>query len=214
VQYGLKFVAIGAALSASVAAVAISGCRPGHHPTTQSALSASTSQALIQPVMAATGQPSIAAPRTFTSKRLAIRVDYPAEWTPQENKDFELLLRPAQLTGVEPERQITLDVPDLPFHVPGMIPLRLVKNGYLDDLKKQAGPLLRTREESCPLAGSETRLLKSTWQKDGRSFFDTALVIVHADHVYILRAAGLAAAEPTTQPIFDAMVKSLRWNPS
>jgi hypothetical protein len=205
--------AIGAALSTSVGAVAISGCRPGHHPASTSGPSATTQLSATKPMMATMSATAPAAAHTFSSKKLGIQLDYPAGWTPQENKDYELLLRPAQLSGVEPERQITVDIPDLPFHVPGMIPLRLVKNGYLDDLKKQAAVPVQTREESCPLAGCETKLLRSNWQKDGRALFDNALVIVHGDHVYILRAAGLASSEKFLQPMLDSMIRSIRWNP-
>jgi hypothetical protein len=45
-------------------------------------------------------------------------------------------------TGVKLEdTSISLDVPKLPPHIPGLIPIGSVRNGYLDDLKKSVGKL-------------------------------------------------------------------------
>jgi len=39
----------------------------------------------------------------------------------------------------------------------------------------------------------------------------TALLVVHDDHVYILRARSEVAQEQATRQAFDAVVRSIRW---
>ena len=121
-----------------------------------------------------------------------------------------LLVPSGTAASSDNERTISLDVPDLPPHLPGMIPMRLVKSGYLDDLKKNNGAI-QTREEAYPVAGVEGRLLVSHWEKDGKSRADIALVLIHSDRVYILGATTDAAGEPAIRAVFDGIAKSMQW---
>ena len=125
------------------------------------------------------------------------------------DKDFELVLKPADpaLAGCV----ITLDIPDLPFHVPGMIPMGMVTGGYLDDLKKHAAVDVRTREEAVEREGVKGKLLSSTWTSGGKASMDLALVLIHLDHVYILRGAGDETTESAMKKIHDQAAKSIRW---
>lgn len=215
----LIFIAAGLAVSAG-AVLPASGCRhkgPALPGETQ-VDSKSATRPDLAPTSKSTTVASTTAPTTvassigaFSSPNLGIRLEYPADWKPTESKDYELLLVPAKKPAAgQPERWISLDVPDLPPHIPGMIPLGLVKNGYLDDLKKQAGAI-ETREEAMTVAGAEGRLLISHWKKDGQSFSDIAVVLVHANRVYILRAAGDAAGEPAIRAVFDGIARSVQW---
>lgn len=146
--------------------------------------------------------------------KFGIRLVYPPEWKPEESKDYELLLLPTKRTAaLAAYPLISLDVPELPPHFPGMIPIGLVKNGYLDDLKKEVGKgTLDTQESSPKVAGSQGRMLRSTWEgKEGQSLVETALVLIHADRVYILRARFEATDRMTLQT-FDGMVQSIQWD--
>ena len=107
---------------------------------------------------------------------------------------------------------ITLDIPDLPPHFPGMIPIGLVKNGYIDDLKKEVGKSgLDTKEEPSKVAGAQGRMLRSTWLgKDQKATVETAWVLVHADRVYILRAR-FYDEDRRTPEAFEEIVRSIRW---
>src|ERR1700734_1764694 len=67
--------------------------------------------------------------QTFQDSGGLIRLQYPAEWKKKDDADYVLSL-------TNGSQLFTLDIPDLPVHVPGMIPLSLVVNGYIDDLKK------------------------------------------------------------------------------
>jgi hypothetical protein len=146
---------------------------------------------------------------TYADAKGTVRLDLPAGWNKKPNKDYDLFLVPAGAKG--DDQSISLDIPDLPAHVPGMIPLGMVAKGYLDDLRKTAGVAIQTKQEPQTLPKAQARLLTSTWQRDEKSFCDTALVIVHSDHVYILRAACDAAQEKPTREAFDAVAHSLQW---
>src|SRR5438552_659890 len=104
----------------------------GHacHHKPQSAPGAAASSST-QPATQAVLRPATtrSAGGTYANVKAGIRLDYPAAWAPRPSNDFELLLTPArEAVG---ERSISLDIPDLPPHVPGMIPMALVKKGYL-----------------------------------------------------------------------------------
>ena len=190
--------------------VLLTGCR---HKTLAAPAPAVEGSSVAKPAAPPATKPATrpattqAAGRTFDGRKLGVRLEYPAGWTPKESKDYDLLLVPEKAAG---EREISLDVPDLPPHVPGMIPLGMVKNGYLDDLKKKVGTL-QTKEETPTIPGAHARLVTSRWEKGGKSFTEAALVLVHGDHVYILRASSDAAGEKETRAALDAIITSLQW---
>src|SRR5688500_10322690 len=62
-----------------------------------------------------------------------IRLSYPSGWSPVPSAELVLLLAPSPAS----KTVVSLDVPKLPPHIPGLIPLGAVVNGYVDDLKKQ-----------------------------------------------------------------------------
>src|SRR5450756_2402144 len=56
---------------------------------------------------------------------------YPWNWKPVPGSK-------SQLAVIAPDGgQLSLDVPVLPFHIPGMIPVDQVESGYGDDFKKR-----------------------------------------------------------------------------
>ena len=145
--------------------------------------------------------------------KLKIRLAFPAVWIPRESKEYELLLLPSKKAVMNSTfPMISLDIPDLPPHIPGMIPIGLVKNGYLDDLKKELGKVVPvTLEDSPKIPGAQGRMLRSTWNGiDGHRMADTALVLIHADHVYILRAR-FEAEDRMTPQAFEEILKSIEW---
>lgn len=151
------------------------------------------------------------APTVFARPKLGIQLAYPRGWEVRESEEYELLLRPAR-SGDGGDVLMSLDVPDLPFHLPGMIPIGAVRSGYLDDLKKQVGVV--TTEDLTPpdLGASSARLVRSRWQAGpGGGVEETALLMVHGDRVYILRARADAAHSDETRAAFDGVVRSVRW---
>lgn len=151
---------------------------------------------------------------TFDRPDLGIRLAWPDGWATRKSEEYELVLVPSPARGRNGAEvtSISLDVPDLPPHIPNMIPIGQVRKGYLDDLRKAVGAL-HVEDLSPPSVGGATaRFVRCTWaDKQGRADQETALLMVHADHVYILRARSPADAEPETRAAFDAIVKSMQW---
>lgn len=135
-----------------------------------------------------------------------VRVSWPGWWERMESKDYVLLLRSAWGAG------ISLDVPELPAHVPGLIPLGMVVNGYLDDLKKQVGGKVDVRDEAPPAGalGGKVRMVRSEWGRSGGQQ-ETAVIVVHGDQVYILRGRSDVGHERETREAMEEIVGSWRW---
>jgi hypothetical protein len=148
------------------------------------------------------------AARSFDRPDLGVRLDRPDGWDDQPSQDFVLLLAPAAGGGAS----LSLDVPDLPLHIPGLIPIGSVRGGYLDDLRKAVGPTQTTSLTPPGVPDAAARIVRSTWTDPaGRPHQETALLLVHADRVYILRARSPAPDEPATRAAFDEIIRSLQW---
>jgi hypothetical protein len=121
-----------------------------------------------------------------------------------------LVLSPSASSTTDPAAPtLSLDVPDLPPHIPGMIPISPVVNGYLDDLRQQEGSI-ETHQETAPkMPGAQARLVRSTWDKG--TMQETALLLVHRDHVYIVRGTSRVSDETATRDAFDTIIDSIRW---
>jgi hypothetical protein len=154
-----------------------------------------------------------AAPGKLDRPDLGVRLEWPQGWVPRHSDDYELLLkRPAQGGDDDAAPSLSLDVPDLPAHIPGMIPIGSVRKGYLDDLRKAVGPIKTTDLTPPTIPASAERMVQSTWSDSKKTKWqETALMLVHADHVYIIRARSTASDEAVTRDAFDQVVHSLQW---
>jgi hypothetical protein len=154
--------------------------------------------------------PPASKPTVFARPKLGIQLAYPPGWEARANKDYELFLKPAR-SGDGGDTLMSLDVPELPFHVPGMIPIGSVRSGYLDDLKKQVGPVT-TEDLQPPNVGASARMVQSRWKTpSGEGVEETALLMVHGDRVYLLRARAASGHAEETRAAFDEVVRSVRW---
>ncbi len=146
----------------------------------------------------------------FSDAKCSIQVTWTAGWSQKQSKDYDLLLIPDRSSDPS-DKWISLDIPELPMHIPDMIPIGSVENSYLDDLRKQFGKI-DVKELSPPaIPDSKRRMVRTTWQTNGKTIEQTALLLVHGDHVYILRAYSDAKGEDSVRPTFDAMANSIRW---
>ena len=121
--------------------------------------------------------------QTFENAKAGVRLTYSSEWREKKSPDDLLMLVP--VSGPE-NRTITLDVPDVPKHLPGAMALPLIQNGYIDDLRKHHAGLKVRESQNVTLASCNGRLVRSAWTQDGNEYTDVALLIVHAERVYIL----------------------------
>jgi hypothetical protein len=166
---------------------------------------------------AATTAPSVAPAKSndapggkFTYPPAGIELTWPDGWKQTKKEGFEWTIIPANDNG-GPERWISLDVPTLPLHPPGMIPIGRVESGYLDDLKKDCGNL-DVKELTPPkIPNAKIRFVRAGFQKDGKGMQQTALLMVHDDHVYIVRCRCDVDHEQPTRETYDAVVSSITW---
>ena len=146
-------------------------------------------------------------PATFKSK--GVQITYPGDWQPKKNPDFELMLIARGSTGDEP--RITLDVPDLPPHLPFMIQMSRIEHDYLDDLKKSHSDLKMDEDSDVSSKVTIAKLVRSHWMEQSKQHDDVVLLMIHASAVYIL---DLRTDEPrmkTTRSVFDSMRQSIQW---
>lgn len=149
------------------------------------------------------------AARTFVEAKSGTRLSHPAEWVARPSADFALLLTPA---GVDPsDAALSLDVPDLPAHIPGWIPIGLVRNGYADDVRK-AHPNSTVADLLPPtIEGAKVRLVRADWTDVRGPVGETTLVVVHGDHVVLLRGTARPPHVDLVRQALDAVVRSMRW---
>ena len=137
-----------------------------------------------------------------------IKLKYPSDWKPKKDPDFELALCPAE---TKKDDRITVDIPDLPPHLPFMIKMTRVEHDYLADLKK-AHPDLQTKKASdINLPDSQARLIESTWHTNKQAYDDVALLVIHASNVYIFDAQTDDADLTATRAAFDSIKASIQW---
>src|SRR2546430_2179663 len=84
------------------------------------------------------GPPAIAASGAgvaeYKSPSGQFALQYPSDWSSKSTKEYALLLEREPTSG---SARVTVEVPYIPPHLPGMMTMRLVVNGYVDDLKKR-----------------------------------------------------------------------------
>ncbi len=140
--------------------------------------------------MPPTTQPLSSAMREFASVEHGVRFGYPAGWSSTPTDAYVLQI-------VSGSSSISLDVPKLPVHVPGFIPLGMVVNGYVDDLKKKAPAVKVEAPVALKVAGANAKRVKSS--------VEDAVLTVHGDRVYIFRAT------PDASDVLDDLLRSVQW---
>jgi hypothetical protein len=119
------------------------------------------------------------------------------------------MLVPARAAGED--RRITMDVPDLPPHLPFMIQMSRIEHDYLQDLKKEHPDLQVKDSAEAKVPESTARLVRSVWHQDGTAFEDVVLLMIHASGVYILDARTAEAQLGPTRVAFDSIRNSIVW---
>lgn len=146
----------------------------------------------------------------YINEKKGIQLSYPGNWVVHPSDDFVLLVMPP---GVERDSvcSLSLDIPDLPPHLPGMIRMGMVKNGFLEDLKKQVGSLTVIEDISRPVDQAEGLRIRSTWTTDGQAHSQSALLLIHDGNVFIIRATSDVRHHAAAHGAFEEMVNSIRW---
>jgi hypothetical protein len=157
--------------------------------------------------------PGAPAATSIDSERYGIHLDWPQGWTPRHSDDFVLELVPSDRgESAGGASTISLDVPSLPPHLPGMIKIGLVANGFLDDLKKEQKSLQVVEQKDVVMPDATARRISTKWKgSDGTEYVQDALLIVHKDRVYIIRGTAPGKDAQSVHDAFERVLGSLKW---
>jgi hypothetical protein len=139
---------------------------------------------------------------------------YPSDWSSRPTKDYTLLLERA---SPEAGARVTVDLPYIPPHLPGMMTMKLVVNGYVDDLKTQLSDFTVVERADATLAGAPAQRLLMTGREraaDRRGEQRTiwALVAIRDEQVYILQADATPEQIEAARSTIAAIVAGWKWN--
>jgi hypothetical protein len=142
----------------------------------------------------------------YASPDGAFKTGYPVSWKTKKG-DATLNLLPVNDSSGG-KRLVTLDVPDIPFHLPGMVTMERVENGYQSDLKKKYPGLNITSDADETFPDAKGKRIKATAQ-DG-TVIETLLAVRH-DHVYIIASQTDPAGAHDGQAAVNMIEKSWQW---
>jgi hypothetical protein len=167
--------------------------------------------AIIGCIAATTAPATSPASATFEDKNAGIRLTYPGDWQP-EKAQTALLDVAAPEADNKGYSSLSLDIPKLPWHPPGFITCGEVESGYVDDLKKNQIHDAKVDENvKITVPDSSARRVKCSGHEDGKTMIDVAVLIVHADRVYILSCDSDDAGYVAARAALDAAVASIQW---
>jgi hypothetical protein len=177
---------------------------------------ASGSSVAAKPSSAPTTAPAVAAAgnTAFESKSGGFRTSYPATWSPQPRKDFVLELVPGASDEKKSPATVSVDVPDLPPHLPGMIRMSLIESHFVDHLKQRFGDVkVEDRKDATLVPQAQERLLTLTWRaSDGQQYKQEALLMIHSSRVYIIRGTAPAEDFARADAAFQEVAHSWQWS--
>jgi hypothetical protein len=152
--------------------------------------------------------PALPETTEFASEVHGIRLAYPRSWSPTASDEYVL-----KLVSPCPGESISLDIPKLPPHVPGLIPIGMVVNGYLDDLKKKNSGVAVSPTESMKVSGANARRVRTMWKDaEGSAQSEDAVLVVNRDRVYIFRANAAGSEDRNASSTLDGILTSVQWD--
>ena len=146
---------------------------------------------------------------TFKYDPAAVEISWPAGWKRGTVSNYEWAIVPSKDAGQD--QSVSMDIPDLPPHIPGMIPVSRVCSSYVKHLGEKNGKVDKQDLTPPSIPDASMKMVRCSWSKDGKGWQETGLLIVHADHVYIFRASSDTEHEKATRETFDKVVQSLKW---
>ena len=154
-------------------------------------------------------------PALFSCPKFGFSIRPPLGWSQiQGASDEAISLVPDGQTGAKDLSIVPclkVVVPVLPLHIPGMIPVGSVANGYVNDLRKQ-NPDLKVDERSVvSISGVSGRRVVTSYTQGKAAWRDVVICIVHKDRVFLILADCPVSDYSAVRAAFDGMVSSLKW---
>lgn len=157
------------------------------------------------------GLSSPAGPTTRPFSAPGVSLAYPESWREVSSADYALQLVPHDAKD-DSDVSITVEIPILPPHIPGLIPLGSVANGYIDDMKQQHAGVEVAPAIGTKIAGAGARRVVSTWKAaDGKSLFEDAVLTVKGDRVFIFRVNADDSSRDRASKALDSLLESIKW---
>jgi hypothetical protein len=149
--------------------------------------------------------------KTFHSSPSAVQFDYPADWVPDKAQTACMAIRAPGSAGTG-YSSLSLDIPKLPWHLPGMITVGMVCNGYIDDLKKhQIHDAVVKEKVPITVCGCTGQRITCRGHDNGQPSIDVAIILIHADHVYVLSVDSDETGCDTARKTLDVAIASWKW---
>lgn len=149
-------------------------------------------------------------PELFELPQPGFAVTIPAGWERRATADYVLEIFLAGEHAKTAPR-ISIDVPHLPPHLPGMIRMSLVRNGFLDDLRRQFPGVRVVDEQAVSIPDSQVRRIDTEWTLEGAAVQQRAVLIIRGGHVYIVRGTARQVDSPQMREAFEELMNSLHW---
>jgi len=161
----------------------------------------------------ATTEPSGKGAQTkiYENRAAHFKLQYPADWVSQTDPDYVLVLAPPGTSDGDKNNRVTVDVPDLPPHLPGMITIGKVKSGYLDDLRKRLKNMKVTEDSQQSIPKAKAERVVVTGKENGQDRTIPALLMIHSERVYIIRADTETKNAPQAKAVWEEMISTLQW---
>lgn len=204
---------------ACVAAGALGSCAGGSAPSARLAVvppttvpAADDSTFNSELGMVPSTAPSLA---SFTSPQADFALSYPATWhrehnPPRSGQEPPVLdLVPDASHG---SCELAVDIPSLPFHIPGFLPIGLVGQGFVDDLKTRYKDVQVERIDGPASLGAQAATtVRGTVRDDSVPMAVLATLFVRNDHVYVIDAEYDLADGPQAKQAWETIVSNFRW---
>ena len=138
-----------------------------------------------------------------------MRFSYPKTWHPVKD-DTILSLVPARENSLQ-DNHLVIDNPDLPLHIPFIIPMGPVVSGFEDDVKKRYKDVAESPVVDRIVGGVAGKEVNARARSDKGDVVVKAVLLVKGDHVYVIDAETLAANATDAAAAFETVVESLQW---
>jgi hypothetical protein len=145
----------------------------------------------------------------FSSATGHVSFAYPKSWHPAAD-DSLLTLIPASEKSLG-RNHLAIDMPNLPPHIPFLIPLGSVESGFVDDLKKRYKDVKVDPSRDRSLDGAAGREVTARGSDETGPVAVKAVVCVKGDHVYLIVAETDASGAAAALRAFNMVADSLHW---
>jgi hypothetical protein len=191
----------------AVLLIGVAGCR---HRTAAAATSGASTASTASTTSPAT-QTTVASSRPsgtrFQDAAHGFATTCPDAWTRRDANGPEDVLSLAGPGGAE----LSIAVPKLPAHVPGIIPLPAVQDGYVDDVRKRLADVTVTESAATRVTGASARRFAITGRDQGGPRKLLVIAIVKGDHLYIVTGEGPADRYDAVKQGVERVAQSWTW---